>query len=513
MAFKDIVGKMSIRSWAIIGGSVAVSLIFITLLINVASAPSYSTLLTGISPTQTGKITAQLATSGIPYELQSGGTAVAVPASDTSQARVALAGADLLTPSTNDDANFTKSTLGESDSQEQVQYQIALEQQLADTIDQVQGVSGAQVELALPNPNTEVFADSSQSATAAVLLSGGSALDPSAVRGIAEMVASSVQGLNANKVTITSDTGELLWPNSASGSGGGALALENAESSYDQTQEAQLNAMLANTLGAGMASVVVNAQINDNSQTVEALKYTGAGVPLTKSTTSENLTNKGGGTTGTAATTIPAYAQTSSGNSKYTNTSTQATLGVNKTVTSTTIAPGALLGDSVSVLVSSKVPPAELAAITPAVQAAAGITPADLKSPAYSVVVKSVKFPSTTVATGATSTTAASPTSGMMAYAKDGIIGLGAVIFLFFVTRMLRRRENEHLARQPTWLRELEQPRSLIELEEEGAAAAPLRVKRLRPPAASTAEVQVEDLVKREPERVASQVRDWMSED
>jgi flagellar M-ring protein FliF len=101
----------------------------------------------------------------------------------------------------------------------------------------------------------------------------------------------------------------------------------------------------------------------------------------------------------------------------------------------------------------------------------------------------------------------------MMAYAKDGIIGLGAVIFLFFVTRMLRRRENEHLARQPTWLRELEQPRSLIELEEEGAAAAPMRVKRLRPPAASTAEVQVEDLVKREPERVASQVRDWMSED
>jgi flagellar M-ring protein FliF len=511
MAFKDIIGKMSIRSWAIIGGSIAVSLVFITLLVNVASAPSYSTLLTGVSPTQTGKITAQLATSGIPYQLQNGGTAVAVPASDVSQARVALAGADLLTPSTNDAANFTKSTLGESDSQAQVQYQIALEQQLSDTIDQVQGVNGSQVELALPNPDSQIFADSSQTATAAVLLSGGSNLDPSAIRGIAELVASSVQGLDVNKVTITSDTGELLWPNGASG-GGGALALENSEASYDQQQEAQLNAMLANTLGAGMASVVVNAKLNDNQQTVEALNYSGAGVPLTKSTTSEKLTNKGGGTTGGATTTIPTYAQTSSGNSNYTDTTNNSTLGVNKTVTQTTIAPGQLLGESVSVLVSSKVPAAELATLTPAVQAAAGISPANLKSAAYSVVVKSVKFPSATTATTPTSATAASPTAGMIGYAKDGIIGLGALLFLFFVTRMLRKRENEPL-RQPTWLRELEQPRSLIELEEEGAAAAPVRVKRLRPPAASTAEVQVEDLVKREPERVASQVRDWMSED
>jgi len=101
-----------------------------------------------------------------------------------------------------------------------------------------------------------------------------------------------------------------------------------------------------------------------------------------------------------------------------------------------------------------------------------------------------------------------------MGEAEDGIAAIGGLIFVFFMTRVLRRREREPLAtRQATWVRELDAPRSLVELEDEASPTEPMRVKRLRPAATPPAKLQVEDLVEHEPDRVASQVREWMSED
>jgi flagellar M-ring protein FliF len=389
-----------------------------------------------------------------------------------------------------------------------VQYQVDLEQQLADTIDQVQGVDGAQVELALPNPNNEVFSGASQKPSAAVLLSGGSDLDPGSIHGIAQLVASSVQGLDIDKVTITSDTGELLWPNGSAG--GASLALESAESSFDQQQEAQLSNMLATTLGSGMATVVVDAQLNENKVSEQQLTYGKTGQPLSTNTQSEKLTNKGG----SGGTTV-ANGQTASGNSNYTNKTDNSTFGVDKQVVSTQVAPGTVESDNVSVLVSSKVPKSEIPTIKSAVETAAGITPAMLSAGTGNVVVSPLKFAKQpTASTTATSTSSSPASGGMIGMAEDAIAVIGGIIFLLLMSRALRRREREPLAtRQATWLRELDSPRSLIELEDESAPTEPMRVKRLRPAASAPAKLQVEDLVQHEPDRVASQVREWMAED
>ena len=73
---------------------------------------------------------------------------------------------------------------------------------------------------------------------------------------------------------------------------------------------------------------------------------------------------------------------------------------------------------------------------------------------------------------------------------------------------MLKRRERENFAGQPTWLRELEAPRSLASLER----GADTEVMALRPPV-NIARLQVEDLVARDPDRVAQQMRAWMAEE
>ena len=164
--------------------------------------------------------------------------------------------------------------------------------------------------LVLPNQQDELFGDNSQSSSASVLLDDSGNLDFEPVKGIAELVASSVQGLSDQKVTITDSTGALLWPASGSdgGTGSGApTSQQPADEQYDATTAAAVTGMLAQTLGPGKAQVMVNANLNANQATSDTLTYGKKGVPLTAQTQTETL--KGGSPTAAGTTgTIPAYA-------------------------------------------------------------------------------------------------------------------------------------------------------------------------------------------------------------
>jgi len=506
MDIRQFITKLTPKGWAMVGGSAAAGILFLVVIMHFASAPSYTTLETGLDPAQTGKITSTLDSKGIGYQIENGGTALAVTSSQVSQARIALATAGLLGIGSQQPGFelLNSSQLGASDFQQQVTYQRALEGQLDQTIEQIQGIDSATVNLVLPNQQDELFGDNSQSSSASVLLDDSGTLDPSSVKGIAELVASSVQGLSDGKVTVTDSSGALLWPTSASdaGTSGGLPAAQTADEQYDSTMTSQVDAMLAQTLGPGKAQVVVNGNLDANQATQQSLTYGKKGVPLTAQTQNETLTGAGssaGGTTGT----IPAYAGTGSGsNSNYKNTTNNTTYGVNKTITNSTIAPGTVNSQTVSVLVDKSVPASELTAIRNAVAGAVGLN----AKRGDTLSVSQIAF-----SKPAAATTAAASSSKMMGYAKYAVIAIGALLFLFFMRRNLKRRERETFDGQPTWLRELATPRPLAALAS-GADEPTADIKRLRSPV-NVPKRQVEELVERDPDRVAQQVRAWMSED
>src|SRR5579884_2990292 len=327
MPARQFISKLTPKGWLAVGGAAAVAIVFLVIVFQMASAPSYSLLEAGINPAQTGKMTAALDAKGISYQLQNNGTAIAVQPSQMAQARIALAGAGLLAGGQSPLAQASTSMpLGASTQQQQMIYQNALETQLAQTIEQVQGVSGAQVQLVLPDPSTEVFGNSTP-ASAAVLLSDSGSMDPSAVQGIAQLVSSSVPNLSPSKVTITDSSGQLLWPTADSAGGDGSLVSKQAaESRYDANMAAQLNAMLAQTLGPGKAVVQVNADLNANQTTQDAITYAKKGVPLQQQVQKETLTGSAPTSAGVAGTAgnIPGYAAGAggSGRSNYNNTTT-----------------------------------------------------------------------------------------------------------------------------------------------------------------------------------------------
>jgi flagellar M-ring protein FliF len=332
------------------------------------------------------------------------------------------------------------------------------------------------------------------------------------VRGIAQLVASSVPGLQLGKVTITGASGQLLWPAAGGGGGaGGGGEVQEAEQRYDQTMEASLDAMLAQTLGAGKAQVLVYANMNVDQTTKEALEYAKTGTPTQQSKSTETLTGSGsgaGGVTGTANLTTAATG--AGGKSNFKHETTTSSLGVSKTVTHSTIAPGTVESQHVSVLLDKSVPAGSLPAIREAITNAAGIQ----TKRGDTISIGQVAF-----AKSSTTAPAASP----LADAKYVLLGLGAIIFLFFTTRTLRKRERETID-EPVWLRELEVPMRLSELERETAVRPAPAMAGVasgnggggsagEPPlTGASARKQVEQLVDSNPDRVAQQLRSWIQE-
>src|SRR3954471_14229502 len=491
---RNLIANMTPKGRLMLAGSAAAILLLAFLMIRIAGQASYSTVMAGIDPKQTSKITAALDAKGIKYEIQNNGTALAVDKSQIGQARIALAEKGLPGTAQPGFELFNSQKLGASDFQQQVTYERALEGQLATTIGQIDGVGGATVQLVLPQD--QLFQDQQSSAKASVLLSGSSSqLQPGAVHGIAQLVSGSVKGLSPNNVSITDSTGQLLWPNSAGGATDGqmaATAKQAAEARYSQTLESNLNALLLQTLGPGKAQVQVNADLNADRTTLQKLTFAKKGIPAT--TQKETETLKGAGTAGAGGAA-----------SNYKHTTGQTQWDVGKQVTKTQIAPGAVNRLNVSVLLDSSVPPKSVAAIRQAVASAAGITPG-----------RQDKLSVTQVAFAKAPVPAKKPvTATALGFAKYIAAGLALLAFLFFVTRHLRRREDQALLGEPVWLREIESPTSLAELERgsDPYGDETMELPRARRAGANPVRAELEELVDREPQRVASQVRAWMNED
>ena len=243
-------------------------------------------------------MTSALDQQGINYQLQNNGTALAVQSNETAQARVALAGAGCSAATHPDLSLFEKQNLGESNFQQQVNYQRAhAGTARGDDRQRPGSVAERRSSSCCPTPRAQLFAESQTTASAAVLLSGTSSLDPGSVRGIAQLVASSVPGLQLSKVTITDGTGQLLWPARAPKAAGRRRpASRPPRQRYDQSmarqsrRDARADARPRQGAGAGRTP-----NMNVNQTTQETLTYGKAGVPLQQSKDIETLAGNGSG--------------------------------------------------------------------------------------------------------------------------------------------------------------------------------------------------------------------------
>ncbi len=495
---KTVLARLSTRGKLALGGAALALIVLVFVLFQMATKQSYTTLATGIEPAETGQVTEALEAKGIPFQLQDSGTAVGVPSSDVSEARIALAESDVLGGSKPGFELFDSQQFGASDFQQKVTYQRALEGELERTINQVEGVKSSNVQLTLPEE--QLFSEEAIKPTAAVLIASdsGGRLGAGAVRGIAHLVAASVEGLNANDVTITDGSGATLWPAGEGGALGGGLSKQAIEARYDQNMETRLDSLLARTIGPEKGRVQVQAEVNADRTTQSKLTYAKQGTPLATQAEHESLKGAGptaaGGAAGTAGN-IPSYAAgagTAGAPSNYKRANEETQFGVDKTVTHTRVAPGTVNRQHVALIVDKTLPAAEVVQLEKAIEGAAGIE----KKRGDTLTVSRIAF-----AKPPEPATPAGP--GIGDYAKYGVIGLAGVAFLVFAARQLRKKQDEVLA-EPIWLRELNAPTSLAELEvrrpEDDGEEDPTLVS------------NADEVAAMDSDKVAQQLRAWMKE-
>lgn len=175
--------------------------------------PEYRVLFSNFSDRDGGAIMASLQAANIPYKFAEGGGAILVPADKVHEIRLKLAAEGLPKGGTVGFELMENQKLGVSQFLEQVNFQRALEGELARSIQSVAAVQTARVHLAMPKAS--VFVRDQQKPTASVLLNlhPGRILDQQQVSAIVHLVASSVPELSPKNVTIVDQAGNLLSEN------------------------------------------------------------------------------------------------------------------------------------------------------------------------------------------------------------------------------------------------------------------------------------------------------------
>lgn len=255
--------QLSLSQKILMSAVVIATLAAIVGLITLANQPSYAILFSNLQAEDASKIVEKLKEQQVPYKLEDSGKTILVPKQQLYDLRLTLAGEGLPQSSIIGYEIFDRTNLGLSDFVQKVNYRRALEGELARTILQLDEVEAARVHIVVPQK--ALFKDDQKPATASVVLRLKSGRQPTkeTIQGIAHLVASSVEGLEAPNITIIDAHGRLLSDNAKPNS---LMSLTSSQYELQRNVETYLaqkaQRLLDGVLGAGNALTQVNADLD-----------------------------------------------------------------------------------------------------------------------------------------------------------------------------------------------------------------------------------------------------------
>jgi flagellar M-ring protein FliF len=507
---KAIVQRLTPIQKILIGAGLATALVGVLLLTRTAATPPLAVLYTDLEATDASEITTSLTTRNIPYELADSGATVLVPRADVYQLRIDMASQGL--PQSNDGyALLDKQGITTSEFKQQVDYQRAIEGELARTIGAIDGVDAAIVHLALSEDT--VFIDKPVSTTASVLVKtrGNRELPADTVEGIRHLVASSVRGLAPADITITDGSGRQLGDDSA------ASSADKARADFEVGIASDLTELVGRVVGKDRVHVTVSATLNMDQISDTSEKYArpdGTQEGNDGLVTSEkDVTETYNGATPDQAGLLgpdgaPIQSSTDSAVS-YDKGDNGRDFAIDRTVTTTKYASGAVQKLSVAVALDEGAVTAEQAdAVAALVAAAAGVDTAR----GDAVVVTRLPFDTRATAELDAATKdaeAAASSSRMMGLLRTGLLALLALVGLFLAYRSVRRARQVVFETIPASDLDRMSDRQVTIIDSAAGMADPLLVPETEE---TMARRVVEEFTDARPEQAAQLVRTWLNE-
>ncbi len=272
--------------------AVAVTLIgFFAFIIMRMSAPQMTMLFSDLSLEDSGAIIKDLERQNIPFQLRNEGAMILVPRDRVARLRMKLAEGGLPKGGGVGYEIFDRSdTLGATSFVQNVNHLRALEGELARTIRAIERIQMARVHLVLPE--RQLFSRDRPEPSASIVLRVRGMLEPQQVRAVRHLVASAVNGLKPERVSVIDETGRLL-ADGARGDNAMGVTADERQIAYERRLRDQVETIVTSVVGPGRARVQLTADFDFNRVTQTSEKFDPEGRVLRSSQTREESTNSG----------------------------------------------------------------------------------------------------------------------------------------------------------------------------------------------------------------------------
>ena len=499
----------------------------------------YSTLYSNLAPADAAAVTQSLDSQGIRYQLGSGGASIMVAKDAVYQTRIDMSAKGLPTDGSPGYALLDKQGLTTSEFRQRVDYQRALEGELSKTIRAIHGIDATSVHLVIPQE--DLFSGDATKPSASVLIktASGQRLSGGQVQAIVHLVASSVEGLVPDDVTVADANGNVLAAPGQQDGAGGASARVEQTSAYENTLAMSLQQMVQKVTGDGHAVVRVKAELefDRKSTTTETFADPKTRSALSEKTSKETYSGGSGSTTatgvlgpngapavpsatGAAASSVPSNAST------YLKEDAQSDFALGKVTEKIDGTPGTVTRLSIAVLLdkSKQLKAADAASLRKLVSAAAGLQPArgdSLELGQLAFDVSGAKAAATQLAT----VSAAEAKKGTFDLVKSVLLALLAIVSLVLAyrgalkssARIVTPIPLDSLPRSSVMaLPSSETAYRLSDLVDDDADDPEDRMamsaSRAALPPTTTARPDIAAVIERQPDDVANTLREWLAD-
>src|SRR6056297_1167292 len=212
------------ETWQKLNKNVQILIIILTIvmagafgyLIFRGASTNYQPLFTNLSTDDSAAIVERLDENGVEYQLGGNGNTILVPESEIHRLRLDMASAGLPDQGVVGFEIFDNSEFGTTEFERKVNYYRALGGELSRSIQSISGIEFARVQITPPEESLFLAEEKSATASVMVKLEPGYNMSPDQVSAVQNLVASGVQDLPLEQVTIVDTGGNLLSQGNAS---------------------------------------------------------------------------------------------------------------------------------------------------------------------------------------------------------------------------------------------------------------------------------------------------------
>src|SRR5512144_2710750 len=259
---------------------------FFSFLMVQMTTPQMVPLFTDLSVDDSASIIKDLERQAVSYQIKSDGAIIMVPKDRVARLRMKLAESGLPKGGGVGYEIFDKTdSLGTTTFVQNINHLRALEGELARTIRSIDRVQAARVHLVLPE--RPLFSRDKVDASASIVLKVRGALEPQQVRAVRHLVASAVNGLKPERVSVIDETGKLLADGATPDNPLNGASSDERKLAYENRLRSEVETIVSSVVGPGHARVQINADFDVNRITQTSDKFDPDGRVLRSSQTRE----------------------------------------------------------------------------------------------------------------------------------------------------------------------------------------------------------------------------------